>query len=373
MVKYTNINNLYNIPISIEQRQNNSKRDFLFVNEWQCKYLPASPIKTQHMCQELANRVNIHLTDYDTVLVIGFCETATAITELVAQQLKGIKFIVCTTRHEIDAPLFVSFEEEHSAYTHHNFYVRDCGGFISYLRGVTTILFIDDEITTGKTIFNLYTELKQYLISGTHCYVASVCNWMTPELIDTFAQQNIFFEWLVHGQLRETDSHITKVIRDTLTTKGSVTYTLYRCSKNLLKWQILGHTSQIDIVKEIACLDDLLRYQSLRIIGTEECMWPAIQLGCYLESLGKKVLCHSTARTAINVTGKAIQCVETLRTPYDDSNHETYIYNINEETDVAVLLSDASFTSDHFSTFYQTLAHILYNYCSHLFIICLGD
>ena len=93
------------------KRENNPKREFLILNKFQGKHLPAVPSKAFRMFEELGEKVKATIGE-EKVLVIGFAETATAIGTKVATYLQ----MPCmqTTREVIPNVEYLFFSEEHS-------------------------------------------------------------------------------------------------------------------------------------------------------------------------------------------------------------------------------------------------------------------
>ncbi len=65
-----------------------------------------------------------------------------------------------------------------------------------------TILFIEDEITTGNTILNFITEFKK-LNKRTKYAVASILNWQNMAHASTYKEENIYIIYLIKGHLKD--------------------------------------------------------------------------------------------------------------------------------------------------------------------------
>ena len=77
------------------------------------------------------------------------------------------------------------------------------------------------------------------------------------------------------------------------------------------------------------------------VLGTEECMYPALLLGRALEREGRQVRCHATTRSPIGVCGRPgypIRSGAKLPSFYDGAR-ATYLYDM-EDCDVIVVVSD---------------------------------
>ena len=80
---------------------------------------------------------------------------------------------------------------------------------------------------------------------------------------------------------------------------------------------------------------------SILVLGTEECMYPALKLGAVLEDMGLSyhVRCHATTRSPIGVCtdeNYPITSGYKLNSFYD-INRPTYIYNLCEYDTVVVV------------------------------------
>lgn len=77
------------------------------------------------------------------------------------------------------------------------------------------------------------------------------------------------------------------------------------------------------------------------VLGTEECMYPALVLGAELERRGYTVRCHATTRSPIGVCDAPsypIRCGVKLPSFYDPAR-TTYLYDL-DHYDAAVVVSD---------------------------------
>lgn len=81
------------------------------------------------------------------VLVLGYCETATALGHVVAQQL-GAPYLHSTRLRTPELPVAATFEEGHSHATTHLLQPADPG----WLRPDVPLVLVDDELSTGRTI-----------------------------------------------------------------------------------------------------------------------------------------------------------------------------------------------------------------------------
>lgn len=363
-IKNTSIQLGYENAITVEHRSNNTKRDFLFVNRFQCKHIPSSPLTMEGMCKDLAAKCD-NIREDDKVLVIGFAETATALGRIVAEYIPNCIYTMCTTREDIEGSLeLIRFEEEHSHATTQKLLIYNNDSIYKIFDRVTYILFVDDELTTGKTILNFINAFNKKFNNNFRFGVASVCNWQNEENIKAFTEKKIDRYFLIGGELEDTNVKMEipseySIIEygNAITRNDCCIDSLYKYKSDNFSISRLGYLQQHctdEQINEIKGdilfrqLDiDNVRDKSIRVIGSEECMYAAIKVGQMLETFGAKVICHSTTRSKIDVfnTGK-----EENPSKYITERHkvasaynidrDTYIYNTSESTDLVVLISD---------------------------------
>lgn len=180
--------NIFDIPpeeLFLMAARKNKKRSFLFVSKVLGKHIPVDPKLPLLVGKLLGNQyakktfgikadstsdivsvinkekdINIIFEHaYNDVLnlpertlFIGFAETATALGHSVFSSFKSNAHYIHTTRKEIvEYKNPIKFEEEHSHATAHNLYPID----FDILYSDAPVVFIDDEITTGKTTLNI--------------------------------------------------------------------------------------------------------------------------------------------------------------------------------------------------------------------------
>ena len=324
--------------IHVCKRENNTKRNFLVLNDAQCKHFPNSPTKALEMFQKLANSLPSNYND-ENVICVGFAETATAIGLEVAR-VKGYSYIH-TTREPLHTKTF-NFSEEHSHATNQTLAYVD---FNDYDR----VLFVEDEITTGKTILNIIDILNKEF-PNLKFGVASILNGMTKEQMDIYLNRDISICYL-----QKIDNTDYSKLADAISVNGEK-----HVLNNGKKFQDeeMNITSNMDARKVIdtvdytmnstlACEDiviysnimDLPKDGNICVIGTEEFMHPAIMLGSYLESKGYNVVSHSTTRSPIEVsndTGYPLTSRWELPSVYD-TDRITYIYNLKKYDQVIIV------------------------------------
>lgn len=191
--------------ISVCKRENNSKRDFIFVNRYQGKHVPARPQDILQLFETL--RITISKDSRwnrkENVCIIGFAETATAIGHYIADNIPNKNYYYLqTTREKSNKQLLVEFKEEHSHATEQALY-----GDLQKLQKCDRILFVDDELSTGKTILNFINELEK--IGKFQYSVASFLNLQSEEDEQKFKEKNIDTYCLIKGKIKDKNKKIS--------------------------------------------------------------------------------------------------------------------------------------------------------------------
>ena len=195
--------------LGVAKRDNNPKRNFLFVTNLLGKCLIANPdvcrgtgylmadlvmqtnsfdedilvnsIRTNKSSLKLKKELEKSIDTDENVFVMGFAETATGLGMSVASAIKN-SYYVTTSREEIkDVKSIFDFEEEHSHATTHKCYLKD----LDKLRNADRVILVDDEITTGKTCLNLIRELRK-ITKANKFSVLTIFDWRNDEYYDLY-------------------------------------------------------------------------------------------------------------------------------------------------------------------------------------------
>ncbi len=361
--------------VTIGQRENNSKRSYLVVNRLQGKHIPVEPAKAFAMFSDLANLLK---DDYknEKLLVIGFAETATAIGAAVAVVLDA--FYIQTTREDIPGADYLFFSEEHSHATQQKLVRQDLDRMIG---GVDRIVFVEDEVTTGKTILNSISVIQKRYGTKVPFAVASILNGMDQTARDVYKSRGIDLHFLVksdyHGyektarQYQEagqplslgryipcnTESvEITDLIAGTTQMEtADETARQGNRKKRIPELKIGGRMDARRLLSarayEQACRDfwhalrdrlgGFLPHRIL-VLGTEEFMYPAMYVAARMAENGADVRFHATTRSPVLVYGDARY---PLHERYEllslyDQGRRTFLYNL-DTYEMVLLITDA--------------------------------
>lgn len=340
--------------VSICKRKNNSKRDFLFVNSLQGKHIHVSPIKIFSFYDELVGEIKKSVKANESIVVIGFAETATAIGHYIAETLPNCIYYMQTTRENVpNAKSLLEFSEEHSHATEQTLY-----GDIKQLTQCDRVIFVDDEITTGNTILNFIIEIEKLNLHLKYG-VASLLNWQDEKWSRMFAMRDIETYCVLRGKIQSLSKKVTVEISD-----ESFDYTLHDINlcKSVKILEVKNEISDYfkertgfkpyginDLYKIMSCtiipkLEGLLpaKNNNVLVLGTEEFMFtPMIIANILMNSSQCDVQFQATTRSPIETSNSKEYVIKhryPIRSCYD-SNRKTYIYNL-ERYDKVYIITD---------------------------------
>lgn len=336
----------------VSRRENNSKRSFILVDKYQGKHFPISPDKPTELFRELAEETKRHVTESpENILFVGFAETATAVGAGVASHFHGSRYIH-TTREPMDGCEFAAeFSEEHSHATEQALRCRDTKSLFS---GISRVIFVEDEITTGKTIVNFINALKANpgIPDGITYSACSILNGMSEErTAELSALGYEFFHLMKIDMSDHIDSKIAESAEDIHERKSAP-----ECSFYAVKGMIDPRLGVSADEYDTACASlaqQLARYlkisrrldvsgMKIDVVGTEECMYPAVKTAELLRSLGADAYTHSTTRSPIEPhkkDGYPLSSRKRLASFYDESR-VTYLYN-SDKYDLVICITDS--------------------------------
>ena len=336
-----------NDVLRLAKRLNNKKRNYLLVNPLQGKHLPVKPSAALEMMNSLGEMVAKNFSS--ARLVIGFAETATAIGAVVAKNISDDCFYLQTTRENISGE-FVEFLEEHSHAPEQKIYAENLFALINQ---TSEIIFVDDELSTGKTLLNIVRQLKNKFpaLNDKKICAASIINRLSEENLANLAEENISCVYFVKINQNFDAENFSVVEAEKVTPLNSSSQFLVPSSlkdprRGVKIGEYFNQCSELGnfIVK-------MLKRENISgeilILGTEEFMLPAIIAGNYLEAENFSVLTHSTTRSPIGICKDKNYPIREgfkLKSFYD-STRTTFIYNL-KHYDAAIIVTNAENFSD---------------------------
>lgn len=340
--------------LRVARRHNNEKRRYLLVNPLQGKHIPAAPSRALLMMQALGEKVAAICPS--ARLVIGFAETATAIGAVVANSLADTCIYLQTTREKpASVTRWIEFLEEHS---HAPEQRLAADALETYLAETDTVVFVDDELSTGRTLANIIEQMKTALpaLSEKKLVAASIINRLTAEDTARLRAHGIACIALVElagGDYEaQAAAFLTRAAADCRLPSRRYPYrtlalgahatprTGVEIEDYMILWKSAGYVLADRISWE--------KHDSILVLGTEECMLPGLMVGSVLEERGwQNVFFHATTRSPIGIAdaeGYPIEAGWQIRSFYDDTR-ATYIYNLRPYRH-AVIVSDAGRDTD---------------------------
>lgn len=380
---YKVVNNKFNIPeeliFCMGKRDNNEKRDFLFISKLLGKHLSVDPdvVKsTGYLLSSLKYGFNNesylscikgkskssfseHANDKD-VLIIGFCETATALGMSVAASVHGSCYITTTRENILNINQILRFEEPHSHASIHNMYSDSFD-----LNRFKEIIFVDDEITTGASVLNLIKEIAK-LSDVRKFSILTILDWRSEIMKDAFkryASENktiINVYSLISGYIHETKPLIYKNKNVTNIEKTQDSISLNVFNRQIVSTDENPHMTYVSSTgrfgidsDDIAAIEEFSNTTAemisghlgsnnhILVLGHGENIYIPSRVASHLKTFGFDVLFRTTSRTPIYCDGKIIKDVQT----FVDRGVKYHFYNRKEaETfDKVIMLADTPF------------------------------
>lgn len=336
--------------IRVGRRYGNAKRGYILIDPLQAKHLPVSPTAALQMMHSLGQLLRDAVPDAGCI--IGFAETATAISGAAALAFPDDTLFLHTTREfPADRPRMLRFFEEHSHAVNQQL---DCSRLCNADAG--SIILLDDELTTGKTMRNMITAMQEKLPamrrSGFH--IGSVLNRIPADIRAEFAEMGIGFTALCepHGRDFEDEAaqftvrapqpvsvEMRRAYR-TVTVSGS---RLAETRTGLTVRQLTDEMNRMTRSALAELGDEPGSDSRILVLGTEECMLPAMMLGAAIEQQTKHtVRCHATTRSPIGVSDAADYPIREgwqIASFYENSR-VNYLYN-PDQYDLVIVVTDS--------------------------------
>ena len=175
---------------------------------------------------------------------------------------------------------------------------------------IDRIIFVEDEVTTGKTIWNLITVIEQCYGGKKQFAVASLLNGMSKEAEEAFSGRGIKIHYLVKIRHDRYPDLADKAVEDGIYYQEKFSEEEYTACFDAEGWM---DTRRIVDIKqyEDACRrlsEDIIRqfplenFNRILVLGTEEFMFPGLYVGKCVEEKGYFVRFHATTRSPIIVS-----------------------------------------------------------------------
>ncbi|MCI0377936.1 MAG: phosphoribosyltransferase family protein [Gemmataceae bacterium] len=161
----------------------NRKRGFLVISKVLGKHIPVRPSLMQHTHVSLARDL---VRAPGPVLVVALAETAVGLgqgvyEEILRQSGRSDLLFLHSTRYRLERPLALSFRESHSHATEHLLYLPTEPRAQHIFETARTLILVDDELTTGRTLEGLTVEYLRIYPRLHTVLFACLTNWLSGE------------------------------------------------------------------------------------------------------------------------------------------------------------------------------------------------
>lgn len=343
----------------LAKRFHNTKRTYLLVDPLQGKHIPVSPKASLAMMRTLGGELSREFQG--TKLVVGFAETATAIGAAVAECMGRDCTYIQTTREEVtEVSRWIEFQEEHSHATEQKL---SADGFAAALGDTDTVIFVDDEFSTGKTLINMIEQMRDEFpqLCDKRIVAASVINRMSDENISRLESHGMICRQLLKIEnIDYTDTVNAFNIRgaddlpeaDSMIKASCLTEpdpcTTPRTGVKIGEYadSILSRHDMIDSADS----NMIPTGKDIAVIGTEECMYAGLIIAEKLENSGRynSVKFHATTRSPIGICEAADYPVFNgykLQSFYE-KGRQTFLYDIAKYDSVLIVTDSAPENTD---------------------------
>lgn len=308
------------------ERQN-PKRSFLFVSQILGKHIPVSPEKMRQSYDQLAAQLPVDLPG--PVLFVGMAETAVGLAAGVFRsylQQGGEAVLITSTRHPVAGELLCEFKEDHSHATDHLLYYPGKQGKPAEkdrIKQTTTLVLVDDEVTTGKT----FCHLAQGLIAAglpelRQIYTICLTDWCQADLSEQIKIPTKSIS-LINGRWQWSED---KTATLPILPKVNVTEAGNAPLSPIQNWGRLG-CAPFDMTLNMP--ENIDRNETYLVLGTGEFLWQPFLLAEQIAATGAQVFVSSTTRSPVNI-GQAIQHKFEFQDNYG-LGIPNYCYNIDPD------------------------------------------
>lgn len=306
--------------------RNNPNRKLLVVSRVAGRHIPVRPSYAMSAFDKLAAKIPADLPG--PVVVIGLAESAIGLGHAVyecyrRQSGRTDTLFIHSSRHKLDCRVLVYFEEEHSHATQEYLYAPLSAADHTLMLEAATVIIVDDELTTGRTIRNLAHTLRLSMPGIKQIVVANLTDWRTPASVAEFApnmpaQTSVIS--LLEGELSFAGGPEVVKMPKLL---GNDQFKDEYCSPHFGRRGLRQLTLDRQLIEEATAS---ARGRTL-VLATEEFAYPPFALAATLEQRGHDVVFQSTSRTPVIVGHGAMRCAMTFTDNYGDGINN-FSYNV---------------------------------------------
>lgn len=310
--------------------RNNKKRGYYFLSKILGKNFPTTPSKLLAIHEKLAKLIDIEKNEI--IQVIGFAEAATGLGFGVFEALLRMKIVneiiyTHSTRHKSNDKI-LTFEESHSHAPYHQINYPSCEKYKKIQNIATSLVLVDDEISTGNTYKNFIIEYIKKFPKIKKIIIITLIDLSDGKAKDFLIQNcniSVDVKSIISGSFifENNNSNYFKNINE-LTYSETQNFTHLNHNIWTNKKLVIDQQNIEFIIKKYH-----LAKKTILILGTGEFMHPCFILGLKLELLGFNVKLQSITRSPI-LLGDGVQEKIQLPSLYQE-NIEYFIYNLNRE------------------------------------------
>jgi hypothetical protein len=304
------------------------KRRFVFVSKVLGKHYPVRPHEMAATHAALATKI---ASVPGPIVLIALAETATGLGQGIFEQLRRFTgrddlLFLHTTRYRLHRPLALEFVEPHSHAPDHLLYDPDDPLFHS----ARSLILVDDEITTGRTLMNLAAAYQRLNPSLNSVHFVCLTDWLGAKLSESIQ---------VHSLLRgtfdfEPDLAFNPGDAPSVVGRGDFKDELLAANHGRLGVRTPREYDLDAIITNLAshraCSGGLL------VLGSGEFAHPPYLLARRLEELGHEVYFQSMTRSPLLVDGDLTSALE-FTDNYGDGM-PNYLYNVADRRYDRVLI-----------------------------------
>ena len=325
----------------------NPKRAFLFLSRVLGKHLPVAPRRMADIHRQLAGLLPPDLPE--PLLFIGMAETATALGQglfeaWLSRSPQSRALFLHSTRYQVQEAEAVGFAEAHSHAPRQWLMLPSASSFRAQLAETRSLVLVDDEISTGKTLLNLAQVCRCFAPQLARIHLACLTDFSGEDGLATW-QENCSLpvsrssllsgDWQFTPQdpprqaAQDTEAEASLAAETGLAQAASPVCLedpgLGRCG--------LGRALTLDAVcvdRWTRRLNRLPKDAPVLVLGTGEFMFPAFRLALALqERTQTRIVFQSTTRSPIQPWG-VIQTAFRFADNYGEGI-ANFLYNFQAE------------------------------------------
>ena len=309
----------------------NRKRGFLFISKVLGKHVPVRPSLMLRVHETLAGQI---AGVQGPVVVIALAETATGLGQgvfeaLLRQTGRDDVVFLHSTRYRLAQPPALAFCESHSHATQHLMYFPFDPKHRELLENACTLVLVDDELTTGRTLTHLAREFLRINARVETVHFVSITDWLGTERRRAIADELLRparFHALLRGTLHFEANAAFEPGPTPDVTGGDVPKDEFLP----MNFGRLGVSGALGLdLGRLERAAELRGGERVLVLGTGEFSHSPYLLALHLERRGWAVHFQSTTRSPI-LLGEGISTVHEFIDNYHDEI-PNYVYNVHPE------------------------------------------